>query len=43
MGIKVLDYRTEKLAPEGVAAFSATIPASDMSIASIASVMFDIY
>lgn len=43
VGIKVLDYRTEKLAPEGVAAFSATIPASDMSIASIASVMFDIY
>lgn len=43
VGIKVLDYRTEKLAPEGVAAFSATIPASDMAIANIASVMFDIY
>lgn len=43
VGIKVLDYRTDKLAPEGVAAFSATIPASDMAIANIASVMFDIY
>lgn len=43
VGIRVLDYRSTKLAPEGVAAFSATIPASEMSIASIASVMFDIY